>query len=150
MDIVIGAPDYGDSQNGALYIVLGAAVPDNPVNVAESANVLFVQGNSPYDQLGEDVILADTDGNGTPEIYSVFAQTKTLRLDLAGSTSSEGEETTEEDEEGTNSASDSCSLVSSPDSHNTSLFIILSCVLIIAIRRTVILRPMDDNTGSSL
>lgn len=82
-DIVIGAPTYGTDERGAVYIIFGSLTLYNPIYAATSPNVMVVMGGGENQAIGGDLMLADEDGNGVNEIYTVRNGTTVYKIDLS-------------------------------------------------------------------
>jgi hypothetical protein len=82
MDVVIGAPGYGNDGRGAVYIVFGSLSLYDPIDVATSPNVMLVMGGGSGQAIGGDLLIADEDGNGVNEIYTVRDGTTVYKIDL--------------------------------------------------------------------
>lgn len=70
-DVEIGSPDSGASMEGAVDLVFGNPDVDNPIELSTSANVMIVAGENSDGHIGGDLLLADRNGDGINEIYTV-------------------------------------------------------------------------------
>ena len=84
-DIIVGAPSYGDNQ-GAVYIMFGSTNWETNIDLNSAANIMRVEGAA-GDEIGDDLIVADYDGNGTDEIYTYASDEDVYLIDLTGSIS---------------------------------------------------------------
>lgn len=137
-DVVISSPSYGGEDQGALHIVFGTAAAENPADISSSPNIMTILGPSAFDQLGDDMILADTDGNGTDEIYAVIGKTKTYKLDMMADSSEEGggEDGTEGEDKTSTGASGGCSISQRGCASRHVIWIMIACAAIVVARRT--------------
>lgn len=83
-ELVIGAPEYDGaaSQSGAVIIVLGSEDLPSSIELASSPLVVVIEGGQ-NNNIGSDVLLADTNSDGKDEGFTPnLAIGKTLRFDL--------------------------------------------------------------------
>lgn len=84
-DLVIGAPAYGQNLEGALFVVFGKQVWESAVDVINSGYVLTLSGSGANDSIGKELLLADANGDGVNEIYTLKGNGTTIRFDFTGS-----------------------------------------------------------------
>jgi len=87
-DTVIGAPEDGNSNEGAIYVIFGATSWEGTVDVSSSSSVFVITGVSADDGIGSDLLLFDADGNGAAEIYTIKGANTIYKIDLADTASS--------------------------------------------------------------
>jgi hypothetical protein len=106
VDIVVGAPGFDPEGRGTIFVVFGVPVWTGIVDLITSANILELSGKGAGDRIGDDVLLADMNGDGIDEIYTVTASGSVVKFDLTAS--------------GTSGGTSGCTL--SPYGTSTSLF----------------------------
>lgn len=80
-DIIIGSPGYGDGA-GAVYIAFGGIRSSDNIGVDSDATVLFIEGSDAGGRLGNDVLLVDTNQEGSAEIYSTIGENEIYKFDV--------------------------------------------------------------------
>lgn len=82
VDLVIGAPKYGDNEEGAVFVIFAQRVWDKNVDITLSGYVLKLMGQDGKNQIGKALLLADKNGDGVSEIYTINGDGQTIRFDL--------------------------------------------------------------------
>jgi len=88
-DLIIGAPKYGDSDTGAIYIIFGQETWEPSIDVTTSSLVLIVPGDVADATIGGDIFVTDSDGNGAVEIYTLKNFDSVYLIDLFNTSSSD-------------------------------------------------------------
>ncbi len=117
-DIIIGAPTYGDNDTGAIYIIFGSTSWEASMTLS-NAQVMLVTGDNPGDQIGSDLLIFDSTGDGISEIYTPRANGSILVINLFPSASTPNPEVT---------AGGGCSMTSDYSSDPTIFYLLLYLV----------------------
>lgn len=87
-DLIAGDPLYGENGEGAIYIIFGPYSDWNsPIDVTSENNVLVLVGEKD-ENLGEDLLVVDSNSDGVYEIYTRVSSGETYYYDLGSSQSS--------------------------------------------------------------
>lgn len=81
-DIIVGAPENGADEQGAVYIIFGGTGWENSVSVGLSDRALFVEGESSSDGIGADFVIGDLDEDGVNEIYTTKGEYGVYKIAL--------------------------------------------------------------------
>lgn len=103
-DLLIGAPEYGESNTGAIHVILGTGSWPTTLNITSYATAMTIQGDSADAEIGRDLFLADSDKNGALEIYTVKNADQIFRVDLTGTLTSDEVTSTNTDTPDTDNA----------------------------------------------
>lgn len=139
-DLIIGSPECGEFNNGALYIIFGEFYAGNNIDINSYPRMTKITGTESEEYLGYDILLADSDANGTDEIFTVKASGAIQKYDFMSSVvttegAGEGEEEGGNKVEVSSAATGGCSLSTQNNVQFVYLIITLLSLAILVVFR---------------